>query len=270
MGILDTVYTYRFLRILSMKWESTDAYKLGIVDKDGNPLKKSKDLKTQEEKDSYTSFIRLVFKFKRLLTKIPAGKSALVRYGAALALIKENKSELEEMGVNMKKIKDIIMEYTDNAINEEVTNSTEGVAGKEQPLGKGKKGSLAKRKKGTCKSKDGKCKGGDDVEVNNSVKDTNEASTSKYRYQVINGIVIRVDEKRRVLKKRIIGGKRQKKREYASGKKSRFTRTGNRKLRSGTKVRYKHAHKKAYRKAHTASAEAKRRRSRRKRKIYAK
>jgi hypothetical protein len=258
-----------------MKWESTDAYKLGIVDKNGNPLKKSKDLKTQEEKDAYTSFIRLVFKFKRMLTKIPAGKSAVVRYGAALALLKENESELASMGVDMKKIREIIKEYiTENAISEEVTNSTEGVAGKDQPLGKGKKGELAKRKKGTCKSKDGKCKGGDEVEVNNSVKDTNEASEEasgrKYRYQVIGGAVIRIDEKKRVLKKRIINGKRQKKREYASGKNSRFTRTGNRKLRSGAKVRFKHSHKKAYRKAHTASAEAKRRRSRRKRKIYAK
>jgi len=263
-GVLDVVYTYRFLRLLSMKWEDTDAYKLGIIDKDGEPLKKSSELKTNEEKKAYTSFIRLVFKFKRMLSKLPAGKSAVVRYSAALALLKENQEEMEKMGVSIEEIRNQLEQY----INEEVTNSTEGVAGKDQPLGR-KKGELQKRKPGKGCSKKGKCSGGDDVDVNND-PDTKKNESAKYRYQMIGNILVRVDEKKRVVKRRIVKGKRQKKREYAAGKSSRYTRTGNRKLRSGAKVKWKHTHKRAYRKAHTASANAKRKRSLRKRKTYAK
>ena len=245
-SILDAIYTYRFLRLLSMKWEDTDAYKLGIIDKDGNPLKKSKDLKTNEEKKAYTSFIRLVFKFKRMLSAIPAGKSAVVRYGAALALIKESTTELNEMKIDINTLRD----HLQRLINEEVTTTTDGVAGKEQPLGKDKK--PAKR----CPDK--KCNT-DEIDVKENAV-----------YQLIGTHLIRVDEKKHVIKRRIRNGKRVKRREVQTGKGSRFTRTGKRKLRGGAKTRFKHRHKKAYRKAHTASAEAKRRRSMRKRKVYAK
>ena len=47
MGILksaaDLVYTIRFLKLLVTKFEDTDAFKKGIIDKDG---KKNKDFNT--------------------------------------------------------------------------------------------------------------------------------------------------------------------------------------------------------------------------------
>lgn len=94
MGILktsaDLVYTYRFLRMLVTSWEEMDAYKLKIIDKEGNPLKKSSELKTSEERDAYTVFIRLVFNIKRLLEKTPLiGKSKLTSLAAAYFLVKE-------------------------------------------------------------------------------------------------------------------------------------------------------------------------------------
>ncbi|RLA57762.1 MAG: hypothetical protein DRQ78_13080 [Epsilonproteobacteria bacterium] len=110
-GVIDTIYTFRFLKILSTKWENTDAYKLGIVDADGTPLKKSSELTTTEEKKAYTPFVRLVFKLKRMMGKIPGGKSAVARYGAALALIKENSNEVEKMGVNLKALEEGLKKY---------------------------------------------------------------------------------------------------------------------------------------------------------------
>jgi hypothetical protein len=91
--IADTIYTFRFLRLLTMKWKSTPAYKLGIVDEEGTPLKKSSELNTPEEKSAYTLFHRLVFKIRRVIQKIPFGKTAFASYAAALFLIKENCSE---------------------------------------------------------------------------------------------------------------------------------------------------------------------------------
>ena len=236
--ILDTIYTYKFLRLLSMKWEDTDAYKLGIIDEDGNPLKKYKDLDTKEEKDAYSSFVRMVFKFKRILSKVPGGKSAVVRYSAALALIKEYREEVEKMGVDFKKLEEML--------TEEVTNTTTGIEGKEQPLGK--KGEVEKKRK-KKESKD------DEIVVKENVV-----------YQVIGESVIRIVEKKYRVKRRIKNGKRIKRREVVGSK--RYTRTGNRKLRGGAKTKFKMKHKRAYRKAHTASAEMKRKRSMRKRKSF--
>ena len=66
MSTLDNLLAFRILYMLVTPFEKTDAYKFGIIDKDGNALKKSKDLKTSKEKDSYTNLTRLVFSLKQI------------------------------------------------------------------------------------------------------------------------------------------------------------------------------------------------------------
>lgn len=99
--VADTFYTYRFLRTLTKKWVDMEAYELGIIDENGKLLKKGRELKTQEEKSAYTLFHRLVFNIKRLLEKLPFGKSAIASYAAALFLLKEetgmSEEQIEEM-----------------------------------------------------------------------------------------------------------------------------------------------------------------------------
>jgi len=83
----DTAFALRFLRLLTMPWTKTAAYKAGIIDDEGNRIKKPE---TSEEKAAYTVFIRLTFNVRRLLAKVPViGKHVLSRYAAALYLIKE-------------------------------------------------------------------------------------------------------------------------------------------------------------------------------------
>jgi len=89
-GIADIVYTYQFLKKLTTPFKNTEAYELGIIDEDGKVLKKYKTLSTQEEKAAYGYFDRLVFGMKRLLEKLPGGKSKIASYAAALYLIKES------------------------------------------------------------------------------------------------------------------------------------------------------------------------------------
>ena len=93
MSTLDNMLAFRVLYMLVTPFEKTDAYKFGIIDKEGNPLKKSKDLKTSEEKESYTNLTRLVFSLKRLLGKLPGGKSQLASIVAAYWLIKESNNK---------------------------------------------------------------------------------------------------------------------------------------------------------------------------------
>lgn len=92
MGIIkraaDLAYTFRFIRMLVMKWESWDAYKLGIIDAEGKRDKTVK-LDNDEKKSAYTPFIRLAANTKRLLNKVPGGGTKLGSFAAALFLIKE-------------------------------------------------------------------------------------------------------------------------------------------------------------------------------------
>lgn len=87
--VVDNLIAFKILYMLVTPFEKTEAYKFGIIDKEGNALKKSKDLKTNAEKDSYTNLDRLVFSLKRLLGKVPGGKSQLASIVAAYWLVKE-------------------------------------------------------------------------------------------------------------------------------------------------------------------------------------
>lgn len=87
---VDTVFVFRFVRMLTMRWEEMDAYKHGIIDNNGKVLRKASTLTNSDEKNSYTTFVRLVFNIKRLLEKLPFGKTKLGSFVAALWLIKEH------------------------------------------------------------------------------------------------------------------------------------------------------------------------------------
>lgn len=83
----DTVYAFRFLRLLVMPWKKTKAYKLGLIDDDGRRIRSPE---TSEEKAAYTFFHRLVFNLKRLINLVPGkGPRTLASYASALYLIKE-------------------------------------------------------------------------------------------------------------------------------------------------------------------------------------
>ena len=88
--IIDNLLAFRILYMLVTPFEDTPAFKYGIIDKNGVPLKKMKDLKTSEERDSYTYLNKLVFTMKRLIGKLPGGKSQLASIVAAYYLIKES------------------------------------------------------------------------------------------------------------------------------------------------------------------------------------
>tara|TARA_B100000900_G_scaffold324432_1_gene284096 strand:+ start:1317 stop:1904 length:588 start_codon:yes stop_codon:yes gene_type:complete len=85
----DLVYTFRFIRMLVLKWPEWDAYKEGIIDDNGKRIKSVK-VDTQAKKNAWTPFIRLCANIKRLISKIPGGGSRLGGFVSALYLIKEN------------------------------------------------------------------------------------------------------------------------------------------------------------------------------------
>jgi hypothetical protein len=63
--LLDRQYALRILKMLATDFKDMDAYKQGIIDKDGKVLKKTYQLKTQAEKKAYTYLDRLVVILKK-------------------------------------------------------------------------------------------------------------------------------------------------------------------------------------------------------------
>jgi hypothetical protein len=122
MSTTDDLLAFKILYMLVTPFEKTDAYKFGIIDKDGNSLKKSKELKTSEEKNSYTNLTRLVFSLKRLLAKVPGGKSQFASIVAAYWLIKEsNQKRTVIREEELMSLIDLIEEKKLTLVEEELT-----------------------------------------------------------------------------------------------------------------------------------------------------
>lgn len=95
--IVDLFLVYQFIKRLTTPFDQWEAYKLGIIDAEGNELKKRKDFTKVAERQAYGLFDRMILKLKKLLAKLPAGQTRLATYAAALWLIKEHK-DIEENG----------------------------------------------------------------------------------------------------------------------------------------------------------------------------
>ena len=91
---VDLVITYRVVKLLATPFERQEAFKYGIIDKEGKVLRKFRTLKTTAEKKAYTMLHRFVFNLKRILQKAGLG-GRLGTFAVALGLlIREDKSYL--------------------------------------------------------------------------------------------------------------------------------------------------------------------------------
>ena len=117
--VTDTIYTYRFLKLLVTPFNKTKAYEFGIVDENGK--RTDKDITTSSERDAFNLFHRLAFNMKRLLGAFPGGKSRIASYVAALALLRESygvdtETVINEMSIDegdKESISTLLEEYVD-------------------------------------------------------------------------------------------------------------------------------------------------------------
>ena len=86
---VDIASIMRILTLLSIPFTKWSAFKTGVIDKDGKTLKKRRDRKTREEKDSFTMFHRFVRNIKRIIGFIPFGKTIIGSLAASLFLLRE-------------------------------------------------------------------------------------------------------------------------------------------------------------------------------------
>jgi hypothetical protein len=107
------------------EWE---ANKTGVIDDEGNIVVPS-EKRTPVQDDSFTKFDVLILKLKRVLEKLPFGKTKLASYAAALFLLKEEKNikeeTLEEQFLDYYNGKT----YLSEGVEEDIANVTGGIAG---------------------------------------------------------------------------------------------------------------------------------------------
>jgi len=131
---IDLFVTYRFIKLLVTPFEKTDAYKLGIIDQNGNRIMpppkggvrqtKPASLNTTEEKNAYTILHKLVFNIKKIFAKVPGLRTKLGTYAAALFLLKDTfKESVDDPDVFEKEFMKYLKEQgyeIDDSISEEV------------------------------------------------------------------------------------------------------------------------------------------------------
>jgi hypothetical protein len=118
--IVDLFLVFQFIKRLSTPFKEWDAYKLGIIDEKGDQLIKRKDFTKREQKDAFGIFDIMITKLKKLLEKIPGGKSRIGSYAAALYLIKEQQS-IEKGGFKL------VESFTEETLEEKLKQYIETV-----------------------------------------------------------------------------------------------------------------------------------------------
>ena len=95
-GAVDIFLVYQFLKRLAMPFERWEAYKTGVIDQEGNIIT-PKNKRDQKQNNSFKVFDVMILKLKRLLAKVPGGRTRIASYAAALWLIREyNEQKSEE------------------------------------------------------------------------------------------------------------------------------------------------------------------------------
>ena len=89
LKVVDLASIMRIITLITIPFKHWAAYKTGVFDENGKTLKKRRDRKTKEEKDSFTIFHRFVRNIKRIIGFIPFGKSIIGSVAASLFLIRE-------------------------------------------------------------------------------------------------------------------------------------------------------------------------------------
>ena len=129
---IDLFVTYRFIKLLVTPFDKTPAFKLGIIDKDGNRIKEktvSRGMQPtvligDQKRSAYTVLHKLVFNIKKIFQKVPGLRTRLGTYAAALFLLKDTfKESVDDPDMFEKEFMKYLKEEgyeIDNTISEEV------------------------------------------------------------------------------------------------------------------------------------------------------
>jgi ribosomal protein L31E len=138
--IFDAVLTYNFIKQLTTPFIQMPAYKMGLINANGDFLKARAQMTTQE-KSALGIFNVMIINLKKIIAKIPGGGSRLGTIAATMILlntkpIKEDVNfEYEQLEEEFNKIYSMLQE--DGAAGAVAVNNAGGgdIAGLGQPVG---------------------------------------------------------------------------------------------------------------------------------------
>lgn len=98
--LVDSYLVYQLVSRLIRPFDKWPAFQHGIIDKNGNVLKRRSTLSAMEQQH-WGYFDILVANIKKMIGKLPGGKSRLANFAAAVYLMKEHKhydeDEIEQL-----------------------------------------------------------------------------------------------------------------------------------------------------------------------------
>ena len=142
-GVVDIFMVYQFLKRLATPFEKWDAFKEGIIDKEGNILKKKHQRGTLPEKAAFKIFDLMILKLKKLLGKVPGGKTKIASYAAALWLIKEDWQNKTEEELLSEDIDQEFLQYMQDARNKKFHQFIHRISNEEAPANAAGGGNVA-------------------------------------------------------------------------------------------------------------------------------
>jgi len=142
-GVVDIFMVYQFLKRLATPFEKWDAFKEGIIDKEGNILKKKHQRGTLPEKAAFKIFDLMILKLKRLMGKIPGGKTRIASYAAALWLIKEDWQNKTEEELLSEDLDPEFLQYMQDARNKKFHQFVHRISNEQAPANAAGGGAIA-------------------------------------------------------------------------------------------------------------------------------
>lgn len=83
---LSIFIAIKFVSQLAKPFDEWKAYEMGLIDIDGNKIKEPK---TPEEKKQFSSWLNLIRNLKRMLVKLPGGRSQIASLAVAFMMLKD-------------------------------------------------------------------------------------------------------------------------------------------------------------------------------------
>tara|TARA_R110000868_G_scaffold325159_1_gene585944 strand:+ start:326 stop:835 length:510 start_codon:yes stop_codon:yes gene_type:complete len=134
--VVDAFLVYHFIKRLVTPFEKMPAFKMGLIDKNGNFLKRRREF-DREEKKSLQMFDVMLINLKKLIAKIPGGKTRIATIAAALYLLRSTPAKNIKEDIDLDDLFEMeiafrnIMNEVENVLEDASPpiNTTSGVAG---------------------------------------------------------------------------------------------------------------------------------------------
>jgi hypothetical protein len=105
---ISIVIAIKFVSQLAKPFEEWKAYQLGLIDADGNKIR---DPQTAEEKRQFTAWLNLIRNLKRMLVKLPGGRSQIASLAVAFMMLKDSIERKAGEKITVEALKNVLETY---------------------------------------------------------------------------------------------------------------------------------------------------------------